>query len=87
MYSKKYKLEKLEEFNGHNPIYDGAEGSICYLAYLDEGKRGWFLCDSGLWFEPPHRIHTSVVKSVEYFDDGVILETQNTRFTFRLISE
>lgn len=88
MYNKKYRLEKIEEFNRYNPIYDGVEGVVCYLAYLNVGERGWFLYieDCG-WYEYAHRIHTSVIKNVEYFDDSVVVETQNTRFTFRLISE
>lgn len=87
MYNKKYRIEKIEEFNKHNPVYDGVEGATCYLAYLNVGERGWFLYieDSG-WYEYAHRIHTSVIKSVEYFYDGIVVETQNTRFTFRLIN-
>ena len=87
MYSKKYRLEKIEEFNKHNPVYDDAEGAVCYLAYFNVGERGWFLCDYDDWFNAVHRIHTSTVKSVEYLDSQVIVETQNTRFTFTLISE
>ena len=87
MYNKKYCIEKIEEFNRHNPVYDDVEGAICYLAYLNVGERGWFLYieDNG-WYEYAHRIHTSIIKSVEYFDDKVVVETQNTRFTFRLIN-
>lgn len=39
MYNKKYRLEKIEEFNGHNYIYDDMEGNVCYLAYFKEGER------------------------------------------------
>lgn len=88
MYNKKYRLEKIEEFNRHNPIYDGIEGSVCYPAYFNVGERGWFLYieDSG-WWEHAHRIHTSIIKSVDYTDDGIVLETQNTRFVFKLVAE
>lgn len=87
MYNKKYCLEKIEEFNGHNPIYDGVEGRITYPAYFNIGERGWFLWINDGWIkEFAHRIHTSVVKNVEYIDDKIIVETQNTRFTFVLIS-
>ena len=34
-----------------------------------------------------HRIHTSIIKSVDYIDDKIIVETQNTRFLFKLITE
>lgn len=87
MYNKKYRLEEIEEFGNHNDAYDGMNNRICYLAYLNVGERGWFLCEPQGWFGSVHRIHTSVIKSVDYFDDHIIVVTQNTRFTFRLISD
>ena len=88
MYNKKYILEKIEEFNHYNPIYDGVEGRIAYPAYFNVGERGWFLyIEEGLFDEFAHRIHTSVIKSVEYIDNTILVETQNTRFVFRLIGE
>ena len=89
MYNKKYRLENIEEFNGHNFVYDDIEGAICYPAYFNVGERGWFLYETrGLdsWFTSAHRIHTSIVEIVEYLDDKIIVETQNTRFVFVLIS-
>lgn len=90
MYSKKYCLEKIEEFNRHNPLYDNMEGSTCYLVYLNVGERGWFLYedydpDEYPWHSLPHRVHTSVIKSVKYANEMAVITTQNTRFTFRLI--
>ena len=88
MYSKKYIIEKIEEFNHHNPIYDGVEGRVAYPAYFNVGERGWFLwIEDWLVKEFAHRIHTSDIQSVEYLDDGIIVETENTRFTFRLVKE
>ena len=88
MYNKKYIIEKIEEYNGHNYIYDGIEGMVCYPAYFNVGERGWFLyIEDTKWYEYAHRIHTTEIKSVEYLDDGIIVETQNTKFTFRLVSE
>ena len=85
MCSKKYTLTKVEEFNRHNPIYEDIEGCICYLAYLNPGERGWFLYEEKygpLW---PHRIHTSVIKDVvRTRGNAIIVETQNTRFTFEV---
>lgn len=84
MYSKKYILKKIEELRRHNPLYDGIEGRICYLAYLKVGERGWILHEEHeyLW---PHRIHTSVVQKVDYtHDNRVIVTTENTRFTFEV---
>ena len=87
MYNKKYIIEKIEEFNDHNPIYDDVEGRVAYPAYFNVGERGWFLWIENGWFkEFAHRIHTSPIKNVEYFDDCFIVETQNTRFTFKLVN-
>ena len=86
MYNKKYILEKIEEFNGHNHIYDDIEGRICHPAYFNIGERGWFLWIEDGWFDGfAHRIHTSIVKNVEYVDDAIIVETQNTKFVFRVV--
>lgn len=94
MYNRKYIIENIEEFNGHNPIYDGVEGRIAYPAYFNVGERGWFLWIEDGWFkEFAHRIHTSVIQNVEYFenmqyeDDYIIVETKNTRFLFRLVMD
>ena len=38
MYNKKYILEKIEESNGHNSIYDGVEGRIAYDAFVLDNK-------------------------------------------------
>lgn len=84
MYNKKYRLEKVEEFNHHNPMYEDAEGKVCYLAYLNIGERGWVLWENNDWFSMVHRIHTSIVKDVEYTDNQVIVTTQNTKLTFTL---
>lgn len=89
MYSKKYRLDKVEEFNAHNLMYEGIEGSLCYLAYLHVGERGWFLYHRGDVFrnDIPHRVHTTIVEDVEYTDNQVIVTTLNTRFTFTAITE
>lgn len=85
MYNKKYYIEKIEEFNHHNPIYDDILGNVCYLAYLNVGERGWFLYEENDWFRQTHRVHTSTIKGVQYSDDQIVVVTQNTRFTFKLI--
>ena len=85
MYSKKYILEKIEEFNGPNPMYEDMEGVICYPAYFRPGERGWFLYEQKYGSAFPHRVHTSVIKDIEYVDGGIIVTTQNTRFTFGVI--
>ena len=87
MYNKKYRLEKIEEFNRHNPIYDDMEGRVWMPAYLNPGERGWVLYFRDDDFESwPHRLHTSVIKNVEYTQGNqVIVTTQNTRFIFTAI--
>ena len=89
MYNEKYCIEKIEEFNRHNPIYEGIEGSVCFPAYLNVGERGWVLYIRDDWFDPtPHRLHTSIIKSVVYTSDNrIIVETENTRFTFALFTD
>ena len=84
MYNKKYIIEKIEEFNHHNPIYDYVEGLIAYPAYFCVGERGWFLYIRNGY---ANRIHTSVVQFVKYTDDTIILMTENTKITFRLVNE
>jgi hypothetical protein len=89
-YDKKYHLVELEEFNGHNPLYDNVKDGVCYLAYLNPGERGWLLCEykgTDEWMAYPHRIHTSMVKSVDCTDKQVILVTENTRFVFEVVRE
>lgn len=91
MYNKKYILEKIEEFNGHNDIYDDMQGSVCYLAYFNVGERGWFLQETG--FDMAHRIHTSIVKGITYYQNAelssnyIAVETNNTKLIFREIKD
>lgn len=86
MYSKKYKLESVEEFNRHNHLYDDILGSTCYLAYLKVGERGWILYEDEGRYSPPHRVHTSIIKEINYTrDNRVVVTTMNTRFTFAVI--
>lgn len=89
MYSKKYILNKVDEFGGHNPTYDNKLGCICYPAYLRVGERGWLLCEyqkEDEWMAYPHRLHTSIIKNVEYFRDGrIVIETKHTRLTLKEI--
>ena len=89
MYNKKYRLEKIEQFNRPNHIYLEMEGRLGYLVYFNVGERGWFLYETGDAFDDiPHRVHTTIVKDVKYTrGNQVIVTTQNTRYTFVVISE
>ena len=85
MYNKKYCLTQIIELRNPNPMHEEILDTTCYLAYLNPGERGWFLCDMDDMFGGVHRIHTSVIKDVEYKDDNVVVSTQNTRYTFKEI--
>ena len=85
MYNKKYRLVDIEEFNRPNHIYLEMRGCICYPAYFNVGERGWFLYESED-YDYPHRVHTSMVRDVQYTrGNQIIVTTQNTRFTFEPI--
>lgn len=89
MYSKKYRLEEVEEFHYHNPIYEDAKGCTCYPAYLKVGERGWLLCETDHYSGAvPHRLHTSVIQNVEYVigdELGIVITTENTKFILRMV--
>lgn len=91
MYSKKYRLLNVEQFCGHNPTYDNKLGCVCYPAYLKVGERGWLLIEyqaSDEWMAYPHRLHTSIIKGVEYTRDGrIVITTEHTRLTLKEIVE
>lgn len=86
MYNKKFYLH-IEELGTHNKIYDEVDDNcICYPAYLNVGERGWFLYQNPYSFTA-HKVHTSVIESVEYLDNVniIVVTTQNTRLTFRIV--
>ena len=83
MYSKKYRFEKIEQFNRPNYIYLEMEGRVCYPAYLKVGERGWILYERE--DEWPHRLNTSPIQNVEYTDDLIVITTMNTRLTLKVI--
>lgn len=86
MYSKKYRLINIiTEY--YNPIHEGLLNKICHLAYFNVGERGWFLFRDSDWFDSADKVHTSVVKDIEYIDDQVIVTTLNTKYVFELIKE
>ena len=86
MYSKKYRLTNIITEN-YNPIHEGLLEKICYLAYFNVGERGWFLYRTNDWFDSADRVHTSVVKNIDYTDDQVVVTTLNTKYVFELIKQ
>jgi hypothetical protein len=85
VYNKKYHLIDIES-SKNNPLHTELKGKTCYLAYLNVGERGWFLCDTEEYFDPVHRIHTSVIKDVKYsHDNRITVITENTKYVFEVI--
>lgn len=86
MYNKKYRLVEIESYMWQNPLHEQIKGRICYLAYLNEGERGWFLAETDDMFKPVHRIHTSKVKDIQHpTDNQIVVRTQNTKYVFELV--
>lgn len=84
MYKKKYRLKSISS-RRNNPMYAEILGKVCYIAYLNVGERGWFLCDTEEVIDPVHRIRTSEVKDVQYTDNKVFVSTNNTKYEFEEI--
>lgn len=91
MYSKKYKIEKIEQFGRENPVYEGMEGAVCHPAYLRVGERGWLLYEVKLedeWITRFHRLQLSIIKNVDYVIGdklSIVIDTEHTRLTLREI--
>lgn len=85
MYNKKYYLREIHKLRKPNPIHEEILNTTCYLAYLNPGERGWFLSETEDMFGGVHRIHTSIIKSVEYNDTEIIVQTENTAYIFEEI--
>ena len=87
MFGHKYMLSSVEEFGEHNPVTETILGKTCYLSYFRQKQRGVFLVDTeDEWGTAPHRIITSVVNHVQCDEEeSVIVETENTRYTFVVV--
>ena len=88
MYSKKYLITKVES-NKCNPLHEEVKDTICHPAYLNVGERGWILYRPNEFpgLDMMHRLHTSIVNSVKYEEDQIIVETENTKYVLELIKE
>lgn len=85
MHNVKYRLTDITS-SEKNELHEELKNKVCYIAYLNIGERGWFLYDTEMFLEPVHRIHTSIVKNVEYTrDNRVILTTEHTTYVFKAI--
>ena len=89
MYSKKYRIDKIEQFGRYNPIYEDMEGRVCYPAYLHVGERGCILYErDDEWVRLPHRLHTSIIQNVEYVigdELEIVITTEHTKLTLKSI--
>lgn len=86
MHNKKYRLIEVERPNENKNVHNDIKGSICYLAYLKVGERGWFLYEADDPIIPVHRIHTSIIKDVQYTrGNQIIVVTENTKYVFEVI--
>ena len=86
MYNKKYRLIEIDRPDENKNVCDDMKNSICYLAYLKVGERGWFLYEADDPIVPVHRIHTSVIKDVQYTrGNRVVVMTENTKYVFEVI--
>ena len=87
MFGHKYTLDSIEELGRHNPLHETILGKVCFLSYFRRKERGCFLVDTEDEFGfLPHRIITLPVVYVSVTDDeGVIVETEDTRYTFAVI--
>lgn len=89
MYSKKYRVVNVES-NKFNLIHEQVRDSICHPAYLSVGERGWILYrsnDLSREFEAMHRLHTSIISSVLYKDNQIVIITENTKYVLELIED
>lgn len=87
-YNKKYRVVSVNTTEPHE-VHNNVEGKICYPAYFKIGERGWFLCEMSeiLFPTPVHRIHTSTVQKVDYYEDGLTVHTKNTTYVFKEVCD
>ena len=86
MYNKKYRLIEIDRSDENKNVRDDMKNSICYLSYLKVGERGWFLYEADDPIVPVHRIHTSVIKDVQYtISNQIIVVTENTKYVFEVM--
>lgn len=84
-FNKKYRAVSVKAKEPRD-IHDEIRGKICYPAYFKVGECGWFLCNvfdvSFPTHDTLHRMSTSTVKRVEYYDNGFTVYTENTVYEF-----
>jgi len=87
-FNKKYRAVSVKSTDNRE-VHDNIRGKICYPAYFKVGERGWFLCEMSdiLFPTPVHRMNTSTVRKVEYYDNGFTVFTENTTYEFEEVDD
>lgn len=85
--SGNYIISAIDSQNGkHNPYHDEMRGSIAAVVSAEIGD-GAVIRYTPEYDNRPHYVTTSMVKSVEESDNSLIIETNNTIYTFQAIKQ
>ena len=88
MLDTKYVIDKIDELSGRNCLHSEIEGKVCYPVYLNVGESGRLLVDYGTADQLLHIVRTAKVKDIETLqDNGFSITTENTKYTFRDVSQ
>ena len=71
-------------------IHDMADGRSAGVMLAEPGKRGWlwYLGDEDPYdWSPYHRVHTSIIETVENEGDDIVITTQNTIYRLVAVEE
>jgi len=83
-------IVKIEPKNHkeYNPIHDIVQGSPAVILEARVGERAWFAYKlEEDEFHPWHRVHTSLVENIEELVDKIVLNTENTKYSFVRVKE
>ena len=72
-------------------IHDVCDEKPAGIMEAEVGKRGWLWYyndyDEGLSGSPYHRLHTSVIESVVYEGDDIVITTMNTVYRLNAVGD
>ena len=83
MCNKKYRLMNIVT-DKYNPIHEPIIGKICFPAYFNIGERGWFLYKPYDLFDRTEKVHTSVVEYYIKTPEGFTVQTNNSKYVFKV---
>lgn len=85
--SGNYIISAIDSQNGkHNLYHDEMRGSIAAVVSAEIGD-GAVIRYTPEYDNRPHYVTTSMVKSVEESDNSLIIETNNTIYTFQAVKQ